>query len=213
MNSCFKTTRCLLLAHRFVDEISKLFKFQITNLFLWSLLSIACVLLTFLSQIVEYHIIIHAIEIYSVSLICIKFNPNIVVQIFPLISCHRTKSDQNSNPLELIFTLILMFASFFVIFLFCEFGEMINDRNGMFNAELYQCHWHAFPIEMQQMLLTFMTNTQRPATMHGFGNTECTREAFKNVNALAVDEFTRITIFILMNFHNCFFPFVYSNRR
>lgn len=91
---------------------------------------------------------------------------------------------QDSNPVEMIFTLILMCVSFFAIFSFCEFGEMINTQFEQFDVELCQCDWYSFSIDMQQMLVAFMTCTQQPAIIHGFANTECTRSTFKRVNRI-----------------------------
>lgn len=59
---------------------------------------------------------------------------------------------------------------------------MINTQFDEFYEELCQCDWYALPIDIQQMLVTFMISTQRPAIIHGFANTECTRMTFKIVN-------------------------------
>lgn len=52
----------------------------------------------------------------------------------------------------------------------------------IFDVELFQCNWYAYPIETQKLLLTFMSSTQRSKILHGFGNIQCTRNAFKSVN-------------------------------
>ena len=88
---------------------------------------------------------------------------------------------EDSNAVELICTLILMCVSILTIFFFCEFGDMINTQFDEFDDQLRQCDWYTFPIEMQQLLVIFMTSTQRPAMIQGFANTECTRDAFKKV--------------------------------
>lgn len=88
---------------------------------------------------------------------------------------------ESVNPLELIFTLILMGAPFSATFCFCEFGQMIGNQFNQFDDTLGQCDWYAFPIEMQQMLVVFLTSSQRPPMICGFGNTECTRDSFKRV--------------------------------
>lgn len=60
---------------------------------------------------------------------------------------------------------------------------MVNTQFEKFDVELYQCYWYTFPIDMQQMLMTFMTYTQRSTMIHGFSNTECTRTTFKRVKS------------------------------
>lgn len=64
----------------------------------------------------------------------------------------------------------------------CEFGEIVSNQFNVFDGTLCQCNWYAFPIEMQRLLVTFMTSTQRPAIIRGYANTEFTRDAFKSVN-------------------------------
>lgn len=75
----------------------------------------------------------------------------------------------------------MVFWTFILIFFFCELGEMVTDQFHQFSDELGQCSWYLFPIELQRMLVTFMVNAQQPVIIHGFGNTLCTREAFKLV--------------------------------
>lgn len=76
---------------------------------------------------------------------------------------------------------MLVFWSFAITLLFCELGEIINNRFEDIAYELYQCNWYFFPIVLQRMLLNFMVGTQRPVLFRGFGNIACTRDAFKKV--------------------------------
>lgn len=99
---------------------------------------------------------------------------------------HRIKSADDSSPIELIFAVITMGASSISTLFCCEFGEIVGKQFKLFDEELCQCNWYAFPIDMQQLLVTFMTNTQRTAVFRGFANTECTRETFKNVCILSI---------------------------
>lgn len=94
---------------------------------------------------------------------------------------YRLKSATDLNPIEMIFALITMPASFVFILFICEFGEMASSQFDSFDEELWMCDWYTFPIEMQQFLMTFMSNTQQPGIFRGYGNTECTRETFKKV--------------------------------
>lgn len=78
--------------------------------------------------------------------------------------------------------------------------------NGQFDAtdeELYQCDWYSFPMDMQKMVLIFMMGTQEPVFIRGFGNIECTRDAFKKVLFLTIKiiftDQTKITDFVFLS--------------
>lgn len=73
-----------------------------------------------------------------------------------------------------------------MVFFLCELGEMVTNQYEGFNVELYQCDWHLYPIGMQQVFVTFMSCTQHPVFIHGYGNilTQCTRETFKKVSKM-----------------------------
>ena len=79
-----------------------------------------------------------------------------------------------------------MFWIFATIAFFCEMGEMVTDQFEKFNTKLYQCDWYLFPIEVQRMLVIFMSDTQKPVFIHGYGNILCIRENFKKVNDSAI---------------------------
>lgn len=91
--------------------------------------------------------------------------------------------------MELLFLLPELFWSFLIIFLVCEFGEMISSRFIMFNDCLEQCNWYSFPIEMQRMYIIVTVTTQRHVVLHAFGNAECSREANKKVRFWDYDQF------------------------
>lgn len=67
---------------------------------------------------------------------------------------------------------------------YCECGERVINQFTEFDKLICECDWYTFPIELQRMLLTFMTSTQQPPIIHGFANAACTRESLKAVNAL-----------------------------
>lgn len=69
------------------------------------------------------------------------------------------------------------------VFLFCELGEQVAKQFKIFEDELCECNWYSFPIEMQQMFPIVIMNTQQPVNIRGYGNTLCTREAFRKVNS------------------------------
>lgn len=85
--------------------------------------------------------------------------------------------------MELEQTLQWILISELIIFSLCELGETVTNQYEKLSDELYQCDWYSFPIEMQQMFVTFMSCTQQPVFIHGYGDTltQCTRETFKKV--------------------------------
>lgn len=75
----------------------------------------------------------------------------------------------------------MLFWSFMAIFSFCLLGEVVINEFDMFNKALCNTNWYFFPIEMQQMLMIFMTFVQQSATIRGTGKTVCRLEVFKEV--------------------------------
>lgn len=93
----------------------------------------------------------------------------------------RIKSEPDLNSVEYITTFGQMMTAFVLMYAFCDFGEQMTNQFETFDEQLYQRKWYLFPIEMQHMLVTFMSITQQPAIIHGFGNTEVSRDTFKKV--------------------------------
>lgn len=58
---------------------------------------------------------------------------------------------------------------------------MVTNRFDLFDNELYQCDWYELPLEVQQLLVILMANTQKPATIRGYGNVVCSRKTFQKV--------------------------------
>lgn len=58
---------------------------------------------------------------------------------------------------------------------------MMTKHFKIFNDELWQCHWYSFPVELQQMLIIVIANTNQPMIIRGYGKALCTREALKDV--------------------------------
>lgn len=66
--------------------------------------------------------------------------------------------------------------------IFCSCGGMVTNRFNTFDDELYQqCDWHVLPVEAQQLLVILIANTQKPATIRGYGNVVCSRKTFQEV--------------------------------
>lgn len=91
------------------------------------------------------------------------------------------KSSHTWNMVELLRILFLVFWAFALIFLFCEFGSMVNNRFEEFNLELDQCAWYSFSIQMQRVFVTITINAQQSTFVHGYANVLCVRPTFKTV--------------------------------
>lgn len=91
------------------------------------------------------------------------------------------KSEPVSNTIEIITPIVLTLFPIAFIFFFCEFGEMLTNQFNVFDEELCQCDWYAFPVEIQRMLVIVMINTQQTTALRGYANTFCTRDFFKKV--------------------------------
>lgn len=92
------------------------------------------------------------------------------------------KSENESSLTELIPPLILALSSFGPLLLYCEFGSAVTDEFESFSNELYQCKWYLYPIEIKQMMVIFIAETQDTVFVQGFGNIVCVRDSFKKVN-------------------------------
>lgn len=86
-----------------------------------------------------------------------------------------------------VFLLALLIISTPVFFL-CEIGEKMTSQYEFLNYELCLCDWYLFSVGMQKMFATFMSYTQHPVFIHGYGNTltQCTRETLKKVIEMTV---------------------------
>lgn len=76
-----------------------------------------------------------------------------------MITLHFVLVDHNTIPVELIRAVILVGWVFFAMFFICNLGQTITNEFEMFDAELHQCNWYAFPLKMQKMTLIFSSNT------------------------------------------------------
>lgn len=76
----------------------------------------------------------------------------------------------------------MAFWSFGIISLYCEIGERVCVEFQHFDHELSTCNWYLFPIDLQRTLVTVLRYTQKPATIHGYGDTPCNRFALSKVS-------------------------------
>lgn len=74
-----------------------------------------------------------------------------------------------------------MLWAFVMIFIFCGQSEQMINEFDAFNQKLGQCTWYLLPPKMQQMYLIFISNTQQPKIIRGYGNILCTHDTFKKV--------------------------------
>lgn len=94
---------------------------------------------------------------------------------------YTAKSSPNWNVMELLRIQVLVFWAFVLIFLFCEFGGMVNNQFEVFNEELEQCAWYSFSIEMQRIFVILTVNAQQSTFLQGYANVVCVRPTFKTV--------------------------------
>lgn len=75
----------------------------------------------------------------------------------------------------------MLFWSFALVFLTCEFCEQLTKHFEMLEDAVCQCNWHLFSLKMQRIFVVVLTSAQQPVAIEGFGNALCTRDAFKKV--------------------------------
>lgn len=76
-----------------------------------------------------------------------------------------------------------LIGSFGQIFFFCELSERITKQFVEVDEEICNSHWYKLPIDIQKMYPMIIIGSQKPVSLYGLGNIECSREAFKNVNS------------------------------
>lgn len=47
--------------------------------------------------------------------------------------------------------------------------------------EIMRCKWYKFPMAIQKILPIILNGTEEEVGINGYGNIQCSREAFKNV--------------------------------
>lgn len=95
----------------------------------------------------------------------------------------NNKLDDGSNFDELVKILSQLFWSIFFIFLVCENCTKVTNQFEMIDNTLCRCNWYILPKEMQKLILIASIYTQQSTVIHGYFDTQCTRESFKGVNA------------------------------
>lgn len=163
--------------HRLVDEYNSINKYIVASFFWWTILAISSTMIILEIQLVEY----------SLNLKKTIISPKIHNSTFNRVRFHILfKSEHTTNPIFLATEGCLVFWSFVVVLLFCVSGEMVTYQFNMYNEVLNKVNWYTFPVEMQQMLVIFMSITQSSTFIRGYGNIVCTRDSFKQVSALVL---------------------------
>lgn len=76
----------------------------------------------------------------------------------------------------------MMFWSFSIIFVYCEFGERMSNGFNEINDSICCVNWYTFPINMQRMIPNILIIAQKPVVLDAFGKISCKREVFTNVS-------------------------------
>lgn len=196
---------------RRVNEFKAIYEYSLFTFFIWTLLSVCSILLTVQLQLVNRRPIIRSkidqiqwklrkqsqtmvlfwsksIFIWAIASIFSWLD--CLVQLFVnaysndddiLISISFQKVEKNSNRIEIIITSLLAIWTFGFIFFICEPGERVKYHFEKFYDELCRSDWNLFPLDVQQIYLTFLLQTQRPIIIKSYGNISCTRETFAQV--------------------------------
>ena len=69
------------------------------------------------------------------------------------------------------------------LFITCELCQRLTNEFEEINDAVDKLIWYQFPIEIQQMLPTLLTNVQRPVYIECFGNISCCRAVFIKVSS------------------------------
>lgn len=98
------------------------------------------------------------------------------------VSFFKLKTQKSEDdPAVMIMPVIIVFWAFILIFSYCELGKKVTNAFNDFNEQLCQAKWYLLSVDIQRMLLIFMSDAQQPVLLRGFGNIVCTRDSFKNV--------------------------------
>lgn len=151
------------LFSRCVDNFNEFCKYPLFAFFAWNLLSLSSLLVALQFQLVEYiwFWLFHP-----------KQNSFFVCLL---------KWEDNFEPYETMVLSILAVWIFGFNFIICESGERVSKQFALFEVEFGQCEWSKLPIEMQVVYLIFLTVSQQPIYIQGYGGSMCTRETFKQV--------------------------------
>lgn len=106
-----------------------------------------------------------------------------LISVFCLFRCGKNEQlSQNANQMELARISCLLFWSFVLVLIMCEFGQMVTEQFECFNDAIEQCDWYLFAHhDIQRMFSIVVSNTQQSTFLQSFGNIRCSRDSFKRV--------------------------------
>lgn len=85
------------------------------------------------------------------------------------------------DTVDSLISMILIFWSFAQFFVFCEIGENVILQFDNLSENIVYCEWYIFPHEIQRIFPIIVMTTRTPVAIGGFGNVQCTRNAFRIV--------------------------------
>lgn len=91
-------------------------------------------------------------------------------------------SQETINWTTLLISILRLFWSIFLIFLFCNYGQEVSTSFEELSDEFYQYDWSKYPHKIRSTLPTIIIMAQKPVFMQASGNSVCTRDMFKKVN-------------------------------
>lgn len=160
-----------------VNTLNGIAEFNVIGVFLWALLSISCLMLTLQSELVKCSNNEKRYDFFLNWLLIIFFS-------WLLRLCrwiNKKKLSKNANQIEVVRISVLLSWSLIMLFILCEFGELMAQRFERFDETIEQCDWYLYPHDIQRLFVIVLSNTQRSTYLRGFGNVPCARDSFKRV--------------------------------
>lgn len=108
-------------------------------------------------------------------------NTQFVVYIF--------QSSPVIDPLMLLLGIFAAFFAFGALLLVCDLIERLSNAFMDISDMVHQYDWYAFPVQMQQILLTIFIHINEPVTFKCFGSTTCSRSTFESVRFMKLNYF------------------------
>lgn len=154
---------------RLVFDMNNIFAFIFIIYFVWSLSTICSALLVVQLKLVE-------------------FNHSACFMWFKPSDLHFSFQEQSFNPLDLVKPMCSVFWSNAIIYLICEYGQMLTNYFDQLSNAFWECDWIAFPKDIQRIFLIIIHNAQQEVIIEIFDKASCSRETFKKARFLHTSE-------------------------
>lgn len=82
--------------------------------------------------------------------------------------------------------------------MYCFFGKTATDSYTEMAVDLYNCDWHALPIDLQKYFILMISNLQRPLEYHGFRIAVLNLQTFNQVSKMYICEHLMTGKFTIM---------------